>query len=44
MHNVTVSGETVKSTNGGNLDLGGIAKGFLSARIMEIFKENGVKI
>lgn len=41
--NVAADGGTLTVTDGARLDLGGIAKGYLSARIMEIYKENGVK-
>ncbi|MBQ3427003.1 MAG: FAD:protein FMN transferase [Clostridia bacterium] len=40
---VNVDGEVVSVKDGAKLDLGGIAKGYLSARIMEIFRENGVE-
>ena len=39
---VTLAGDTVMLGSGQKLDLGGIAKGYASARIMEIFRENGV--
>ena len=40
--NVTVSDDTVTVSNGSELDLGGIAKGYLSSRIMEIYTEHGI--
>lgn len=39
---VTLAGETVTLGPGQKLDLGGIAKGYASARAMEIFRSNGV--
>lgn len=39
---VTLAGEQVALGPGQKLDLGGIAKGFASARVMEAFRENGV--
>ena len=39
MENVTVSGSTVTLAEGTKIDFGGIAKGFTSDRIMEIFAE-----
>lgn len=39
---VTLEGEEATLGPGQKLDLGGIAKGFASARVMEIFQENGV--
>ncbi len=39
---VSVSGTRVSVENGMKLDLGGIAKGYLSGRIINIFKEHGV--
>ena len=39
---VSVSGTRVSVENGMKLDLGGIAKGYLSGRIIDIFKEHGV--
>ncbi len=36
---VTLDGDTVILSEGQGIDLGGIAKGFTSARLMEIFKE-----
>ena len=39
---VSVSGTRVSVGNGMKLDLGGIAKGYLSGRIIDIFKERGV--
>ncbi len=40
---VALSGETVSLAPGQELDLGGIAKGFASARVMEIFRAHGVE-
>lgn len=40
---VTLAGEKVALGPGQELDLGGIAKGFASARIMEIFRAHGVR-
>lgn len=40
---VTLSEETVTLAPGQELDLGGIAKGFASARVMEIFRAHGVE-
>lgn len=43
-HNrIAVRGDTVEVSDGAKLDLGGIAKGYLSSRIMDIYKEHGVK-
>lgn len=42
-NNISVDNSTVTVDNGANIDLGGIAKGYLSDRITEIFKENGVQ-
>lgn len=39
---VTLTGETVTLGPGQELDLGGIAKGFASARVMDIFRAHGV--
>lgn len=41
--NISVADGVVSVANGAKTDLGGIAKGYLSDRIKEIFKENGVK-
>ncbi|MBQ2670900.1 MAG: FAD:protein FMN transferase [Clostridia bacterium] len=41
--NVTANGDTIKLNGGAQLDLGGIAKGYLSGRMIDIFKESGVK-
>ena len=41
--NITVNGTLITVENGSKLDLGGIAKGYLSSRIMEIYKEHGVR-
>lgn len=40
--NVSVDGGTVTVSNGSELDLGGIAKGYLSSRIMRIYTEHGI--
>ena len=40
--NIHIDAATAILTNGAQLDPGGIAKGYTSARVMEIFKENGV--
>lgn len=40
--NVNVNGKTVSTTNGARIDLGGIAKGYLSSQIIDIMKKNGV--
>lgn len=40
--NVSVNGNTVTLSGGSQLDLGGIAKGYLSGKITEIFKNTGV--
>lgn len=39
---VSLSGNQVDLPSGARLDLGGIAKGFTSARVMDIFTRNGV--
>lgn len=41
--NITLDGENLTLNNGAQIDLGGIAKGYASKKVMEIFKENGVK-
>ena len=41
-NNITAEGNTVSLKDSTELDLGGIAKGFLSQRIMEIFRNNGI--
>lgn len=41
--NISVDGSRISVDGGSQLDLGGIAKGFLSGRIMDIFRENGVE-
>lgn len=41
--NVTVDKNTISVKDGSQIDLGGIAKGYLSDRIMEIFREDGVE-
>ena len=40
--NVEVNGQQVTLSDGASIDLGGIAKGYTSNRIMEIFQEYGV--
>lgn len=40
---IAISGSTVTIPADAKVDLGGIAKGFTSARVMEIFRENGIK-
>ena len=40
---IAISDSTVTIPADANVDLGGIAKGFTSARVMEIFRENGVE-
>lgn len=40
--NISADGNVITVSGGSQLDLGGIAKGFLSERIKAIFKENGV--
>lgn len=40
--NVSVDGNYVSVNNGAEIDLGGIAKGCASERVMEIFRENSV--
>lgn len=42
-NNITAEGNTVSVKDNTELDLGGIAKGFLSQRIMEIFRDNGIR-
>lgn len=42
-NNITVDNNMISVRDNSQLDLGGIAKGFLSGRIMEIFKDNGVE-
>ncbi|MDO5398048.1 MAG: FAD:protein FMN transferase [bacterium] len=41
--NISVDGNVVSVSSGTQLDLGGIAKGYLSGRIMDIFKNDGVE-
>ncbi|MBO4897430.1 MAG: FAD:protein FMN transferase [Clostridia bacterium] len=41
-NNLIFGGESVNLKNGAELDTGGIAKGYLSNRVIDIFKENGV--
>lgn len=40
---VDTDNSTLTLTGGAQIDLGGIAKGYTSQRVMEIFKENGIK-
>ncbi len=40
--NISVSGNRVVLRGGAQIDLGGIAKGYASDRVAEIFKDNGV--
>lgn len=40
--NITLDGDNVTLMGGAQLDTGGIAKGYLSNRVIEIFKEHGV--
>ena len=40
---IAISDSTVTIPADAKVDLGGIAKGFTSARVMEIFRENGVE-
>lgn len=40
--NVSVNGRTVSAVNGAQIDLGGIAKGYLSSQIINIMEKNGV--
>ena len=42
-HQVQLSGNTVTIPYNVQIDLGGIAKGYASARVMDVFAENGVK-
>lgn len=42
-HGISLKGNTVSLQDGVQIDLGGIAKGFLSNRIMEIYRENGIE-
>ncbi|MGN0163434.1 MAG: FAD:protein FMN transferase, partial [Candidatus Ornithomonoglobus sp.] len=41
-NNISIDGKTVTVSGGAQIDLGGIAKGYLSSRIMEIMSDNGV--
>lgn len=41
--NVSVNGTNVQLSGGSMVDLGGIAKGYTSSRVMEIFKECGIE-
>lgn len=40
--NITLDGEVLSLKNGAQIDLGGIAKGYASEKVIEIFKKNGV--
>ena len=40
--NVEVNGQQVTLSDGASIDLGGIAKGYTSSKVMDIFKENGI--
>lgn len=40
--NIKVNGSNVSMPQGTQLDLGGIAKGYTSARVIDIFRQNGV--
>lgn len=40
---IQISGDTVTLPEGVEIDLGGIAKGYASDRVMQVFAENGVK-
>ncbi len=40
--NISVDDNVISVSNNSQIDLGGIAKGYLSERIMDIFKDNGV--
>lgn len=40
--NISVDNNVISVSNNSQIDLGGIAKGYLSGRIMDIFKDNGV--
>lgn len=40
---IAISDSTITIPADAKVDLGGIAKGFTSARVMEIFRENGIK-
>ena len=42
LENVTVSGDTITLTNGAQLDLGGIAKGYAGDQIRALFQADGV--
>lgn len=41
--NVTADGQEVTLNNNAMIDFGGIAKGYTSSRVMDIFKQNGVE-
>lgn len=41
--NIEINGYAITAKNGANIDLGGIAKGYTSSRIAEIFNENNVE-
>ena len=40
--NIKLNGDDISLLNGAQLDTGGIAKGYLSDRVIEIFKEHGI--
>ena len=42
-NNITVDGNNVSVSENTEIDLGGIAKGFLSDRIIQIYRENGIE-
>ena len=42
-NNIAVDGNSVSISENSEIDLGGIAKGFLSDRIIQIYRENGIK-
>ncbi len=41
--NIEINGNTLHSKNGATVDLGGIAKGYTSSRVSEIFSKHGIK-
>jgi len=42
-NNITVDGNNITLSGNSEIDLGGIAKGFLSDRIIQIYRENGIE-
>ena len=42
-NNIAVDGDNVSVSENTEIDLGGIAKGFLSDRIIQIYRENGIE-